>query len=35
VYDPQARTAIGISRLGTSQAVAIGACAFALGRLAG
>ena len=33
VYDPQARTAIGISRLGTSQAVAIGACAFALARL--
>ena len=33
VYDPQARTAIGISRLGTSKAVAIGACAFALARL--
>jgi glucokinase len=33
VYDPLARTAIGISRLGTSRAVAIGACAFALARL--
>jgi glucokinase len=33
VYDPQVRTAIGISRLGTSRAVAIGACAFALARL--
>jgi len=32
-YDPQPRTAIGISRLGTSQAVAIGAYAFALQRL--
>ena len=32
-YDPQARTAIGISRLGTSEAVAIGAYAFALRRL--
>ncbi len=33
VYDPVARTAIGISRLGTSEAVAIGAYAFALRRL--
>jgi glucokinase len=33
VYDSLARTAIGISRLGTSRAVAIGACAFALARL--
>ena len=33
VYDPLARTAIGISRLGTSEAVAIGAYAFALRRL--
>jgi glucokinase len=33
VYDSQARTAIGISRLGTSEAVAIGAYAFALRRL--
>jgi glucokinase len=33
VYDPLARTAVGISRLGTSKAVAIGACAFALARL--
>jgi glucokinase len=33
VYDPTPRTAIGISRLGTSRAVAIGACAFALARL--
>lgn len=32
-YDPCPRTAIGISRLGTSQAVAIGAYAFALNRL--
>ena len=32
-YDPQPRTAIGISRLGTTQAVAIGAYAFALQRL--
>ncbi|MGD0045372.1 MAG: ROK family protein [Bryobacteraceae bacterium] len=33
VYDPLARTAIGISRLETSEAVAIGAYAFALRRL--
>ena len=33
VYDPLARTAIGISRLGTSEAVAIGAYAFALRSL--
>jgi glucokinase len=33
VYDPEVRTAVGISRLGTSRAVAIGACAFALARL--
>jgi len=32
-YDPLQRTAIGISRLGTSEAVAIGAYAFALRRL--
>jgi len=32
-YDPLARTAIGISRLDTSEAVAIGAYAFALRRL--
>jgi glucokinase len=32
-YDPSPRTAIGISRLGTSEAVAIGAYAFALRRL--
>lgn len=32
-YDPCPRTAIGISRLGTSQAVAVGAYAFALHRL--
>jgi glucokinase len=32
-YDPCPRTAIGVSRLGTSQAVAIGAYAFALSRL--
>jgi glucokinase len=33
VYDPLARTAIGLSRLGTSEAVAIGAYAFALRKL--
>jgi len=32
-YDPLQRTGIGITRLGTSQAVAIGAYAFALRRL--
>jgi len=32
-YDPEPRTAIGLSRLGTSRAVAIGASAFALRRL--
>ena len=31
--DPLPRTAVGISRLGTSQAVAIGAYAFALSQL--
>jgi len=33
LYDPMQRTAVGISRLGTSEAVAIGAYAFALSRL--
>jgi len=33
-YDALQRTAIGLSRLGTSEAVAIGAYAFALARLA-
>jgi glucokinase len=33
--DPMPRTAVGISRLGTSEAVAIGAWAFALSRLEG
>jgi glucokinase len=33
VYDPQPRTAIGITRLGNSRATAIGAYAFALKRL--
>jgi glucokinase len=33
IYDSLARTAIGISRLGTSEAVEIGAYAFALGHL--
>ena len=33
VYDPTIRTAVGISRLGTSEAVAIGAYAFALAQL--
>jgi glucokinase len=32
-FDPLQRTGVGISRLGTSEAVAIGACAFALRRL--
>lgn len=32
-YDPLPRTAVGISRLGTSEAVAIGAYAFALQQL--
>jgi glucokinase len=32
-YDPLHRTAIGLSRLGTSEAVAVGAYAFALNRL--
>ncbi len=32
-YDPLARIGVGISRLGTSEAVAIGACAFALKKL--
>jgi glucokinase len=32
-YDPLPRTAVGISRLGTSEAVAVGACAFALSKL--
>ena len=32
-YDPLPRTAVGLSRLGTSEAVAIGAYAFALARL--
>jgi glucokinase len=32
-YDPLARIGVGMSRLGTSEAVAIGACAFALRTL--
>jgi glucokinase len=32
-YDPMQRTAVGLSRLGTSEAVAIGAYAYALNRL--
>ncbi len=32
-YDPVQRTAVGLSRLGTSEAVAIGAYAYALNRL--
>jgi len=32
-YDPQARVGVGMSRLGTSEAVAIGACSFALRKL--
>jgi glucokinase len=34
-YDPMRRTAVGVSRLGTSEAVAIGAYAFALHALDG
>jgi glucokinase len=32
-YDAEPRTAIGVSRLGTSEAIAVGAYAFALDRL--
>ncbi len=32
-YDPSPRVGVGITRLGTSEAVAIGACAFALRKL--
>jgi glucokinase len=32
-YDSLARIGVGMSRLGTSEAVAIGACAFALRKL--
>ncbi|MBN1569470.1 MAG: ROK family protein [Acidobacteria bacterium] len=32
-YDPLQRIGVGISRLGTTEAVAIGACAFALNKL--
>ena len=32
-YDPMQRTAVGISRLGTSEAVAIGAYTYALSKL--
>ncbi len=34
-YDPLQRTAVGLSRLGTSEAVAIGAYAFAIRKLRG
>lgn len=33
LYDPHCRTGVGISRLGTSEAIALGAYAFALRRL--
>jgi glucokinase len=33
LYDPMRRTAVGLSRLGTSEAVAVGAYAFALRQL--
>jgi len=33
LQDPLPRTAVGMSRLGTSEAVAVGACAFALNKL--
>ncbi len=32
-YDPLQRTAVGLSRLGTSEAVAMGAYAFAIRKL--
>jgi glucokinase len=32
-YDPLQRIGVGLSRLGTSRAVALGACAFALTAL--
>ena len=32
-YDPLPRIGVGMSRLGTSEAVAVGACAFALHKL--
>jgi len=32
-YDPLLRVGVGVSRLGTSEAVAIGAYAFALRKL--
>ena len=32
-YDPMKRTGVGITKLGTSRATAIGACAFALANL--
>jgi len=34
-YDPSKRTGVGISRLGTSKAVSVGAYAYALKRLDG
>jgi glucokinase len=34
-YDPLQRLGVGVSRLGTSEAVAIGACVFALNKLNG
>jgi glucokinase len=34
-YDPLQRIGVGLSRLGTSRAVAIGACALALSALDG
>jgi glucokinase len=33
VYDPLQRIGIGVSRLGTTEAVTVGAYAFALNRL--
>jgi glucokinase len=33
LYDSLQRIGVGMSRLGTSEAVAIGACAFALQKL--
>jgi len=33
LYDPLARTGVGISRYGTSRSIALGAYAFALDKL--
>jgi glucokinase len=35
LYDPYKKTGVGITRIGTSKAISIGACAFALNKLEG